>query len=312
MTQEDVHNKFLDALTPSDEAERTAPTDEEQGGTVDDTEESDAESHDDADDSESDVSDESEQEQEQPQKYTVKVDGEESEVTLEDLQKGFMMQKDYTRKTEELAKGREELKRASQEAQQQHAKRLQDLNSRVELLDQMAEAMQATVDLEQLRDYDPSEYLKVTENMRKLKDTAEEQRKHIAEQQSAYMEELRANEHERLVAAIPDWLDADAAKAGVQKVREVFTEYSFGDEEISSIFDHRLVRMGHDLALAKAKLAAIESKASQVKQKAAKAAPLSKPQNNVTTGDAERMKKLRGDMRKGKSGAAAEAFKKFL
>lgn len=41
--------------------------------------------------------------------YTVKVNGEELEVTLEELQAGFMRQADYTRKTTDLANQRQEL-----------------------------------------------------------------------------------------------------------------------------------------------------------------------------------------------------------
>jgi len=45
---------------------------------------------------------------EQP-KYTVKVNGEEVEVTLEELQSGFMMHKDYTSKTQEIAAVRKQI-----------------------------------------------------------------------------------------------------------------------------------------------------------------------------------------------------------
>merc|ERR1712224_646361 len=47
-----------------------------------------------------------EEESEQPQLYTIKVDGEEQEVTLEELQNGYSRQRDYTRKTQELAQQR--------------------------------------------------------------------------------------------------------------------------------------------------------------------------------------------------------------
>ena len=44
--------------------------------------------------------------------YTVKVDGEESQVTLEELQDGYQRQADYTRKTQELADERKRLQQA--------------------------------------------------------------------------------------------------------------------------------------------------------------------------------------------------------
>ena len=44
--------------------------------------------------------------------YTVKIDGEEHRVTLDELQKGYQRQADYTRKTQEVASERERLQQA--------------------------------------------------------------------------------------------------------------------------------------------------------------------------------------------------------
>lgn len=49
---------------------------------------------------------------EAPQMFTVKVGGVEQQVTLEDLQSGFMRQADYTRKTQEVAQMRQRLAQA--------------------------------------------------------------------------------------------------------------------------------------------------------------------------------------------------------
>lgn len=50
--------------------------------------------------------------EEAPQLYTVKVGGVEQQVTLEELQSGFMRQADYTRKTQEIAQMRQRLAQA--------------------------------------------------------------------------------------------------------------------------------------------------------------------------------------------------------
>ena len=44
--------------------------------------------------------------------YTVKIDGEEQQVTLEELQNGYQRQADYTRKTQEVAAEKERLQQA--------------------------------------------------------------------------------------------------------------------------------------------------------------------------------------------------------
>ena len=44
--------------------------------------------------------------------YVVKIDGEEQQVSLEELQNGYQRQADYTRKTQEIAVERERLQQA--------------------------------------------------------------------------------------------------------------------------------------------------------------------------------------------------------
>ncbi|MDX1300089.1 MAG: hypothetical protein R3260_17875 [Pseudomonas sp.] len=317
MTQDDVHSKFLSVLDPSTKEDSIAAPSEEQGQTVESTEAEEAEAAEvEATEAESNESEATEQPQEQPAEaplYTVKVNGEDKQVTLEELQSGFMMQSDYSRKTQEAAEARKAFQQEMAQAQQERAAKMQELSERVSRLDQLAEAMQSSVDLEQLRDLDPSEYLKHTENMEKLRKSAEEQRQFLIEQQKAQIEQMRAAEQEKLMAVLPDWLDADKAKAGSKRVREAFGEYQFNDQEIGSLMDHRLIHMAHDLAVYKQRVNELESKASQVREQVQNAAPLSKPQNNVSSDEkARRMKKLRGDMRKGSDGAAAEAFKNIL
>ena len=60
-------------------------------------------------------------ESEEPQMYTIKVDGVDTQVTLEELQSGYSRQKDYTRKTQELAQQRKEFESQKSELAQKDA-----------------------------------------------------------------------------------------------------------------------------------------------------------------------------------------------
>lgn len=317
MTQEDVHNRFMSVLDPSTNEDSAAAPSEEQGETVESTEAQGVEAAEaeatEAESGESVATEEAQQQPAEQPKFTVKVNGEDAEVTLEDLQKGYMMQSDYSRKTQEIAEARKAFQQEAAQAQQERAAKMQELAERVSQLDQLAQSMQSGVDLEQLRDLDPSEYLRHKENLEKIQKSADEQRQYMAEQQKAYLEQVRQSEQEKLLAAIPDWLDSDKAKEGAKRVRDVLGEYQFSDQEIGALMDHRLIRAMNDLATYKAKVQELESKAAQVKHQVESAAPLSKPQNNVSSDEkARRMKKLKGEMRTGKRGAAAEAFKNIL
>ena len=52
--------------------------------------------------------------QEPGETYTIKVDGVEEQVSLEELQNGYQRHSDYTRKTQEVAAERERLRQAEQ------------------------------------------------------------------------------------------------------------------------------------------------------------------------------------------------------
>ena len=62
-----------------------------------------------------------EEEQEQPALYTIRVDGQEVEVTLEELQNGYSRQQDYTRKTQELSQQRKTIEQQQRELAERDA-----------------------------------------------------------------------------------------------------------------------------------------------------------------------------------------------
>jgi hypothetical protein len=62
-----------------------------------------------------------EEEAQQPQTFTVKVDGQEVEVTQEELVNGYSRQQDYTRKTQELSQQRKTIEQQQAELAQRDA-----------------------------------------------------------------------------------------------------------------------------------------------------------------------------------------------
>jgi hypothetical protein len=79
----------------------------DEGAAVDEELLADANAADDETDTEQSELDEDTEEQEQPQVFSVKVDGKEVEVTLDELQKGYSRTQDYTRKTQQIAEASE-------------------------------------------------------------------------------------------------------------------------------------------------------------------------------------------------------------
>lgn len=113
--QADVDDGIDDEEPEGDDGPEADDGDEESPFTADDDDE-DVTDDEDAEESEDDEDDET------PETYTVKVQGEEIEVDLDELKSGYQRQEDYTKKTQELSEEREKLEQDRQEVEEQREK----------------------------------------------------------------------------------------------------------------------------------------------------------------------------------------------
>ena len=225
----------------------------EEGAAVDEELSEDADAADDETDTEQSESDEDTEEQEQPQVFSVKVDGKEVEVTLEELQKGYSRTQDYTRKTQQIAEAR---KQTEAELQAVRAEREQYAQLLSALETQVQQVAQPNIDWDRLYQEDPIEWVRQREVMRENQEKAaaiqsEKQRlAQISQQEQAQlMQQKLQQEQEALLAAIPDWKDAKKAQAEKAMLVEFGQKIGFTPEELKSVVDHRAVLMLRKAAL---------------------------------------------------------------
>lgn len=197
--------------------------------------------------------DEDTQDETKPEVFTVKVDGKEVEVTLDELQKGYSRTQDYTRKTQQLAEAR---KAAEAELQAIRAEREQYAQLLGALSEQVKTAAEPKIDWDRLYQEDPIEYVRQREVMRENREKAaaiQAEQQRLAEiaqkEQMAQFEALKAKESEALLEALPTWKDPAKAKAEKAMLVEFGQKMGFTPQELGNIFDHRVV-----LALRKAAL----------------------------------------------------------
>ena len=237
----------LDETQPAEESEEdleAAASEEDESGVEDAPDEETSE--------EQSEEEEETEEGEQPQTFTVKVDGKEVSVTLDELQKGYSRTQDYTRKTQQIAEVR---KQAEQETQAVRAEREQY----AQLLGALQAQLQSSepqVDLERLYHEDPIEWVRQKEVMRERQEKlgaiqSEQQRLSQVSQyeQQRAMEAQLASQQEALLAALPDWKDPKKAKAEKALVIESAKAAGFTDEDLKSVYDHRLVLLLRKAAL---------------------------------------------------------------
>jgi hypothetical protein len=188
--------------------------------------------------------DEEPEEQEQPQTFTVKIDGKEVAVTLDELQKGYSRTQDYTRKTQQIAEVRKQVEQETQAVRaerQQYAQLLGALQAQLQV-------SEPQVDLERLYNEDPIEWVRQKEVLRERQEKAyaiqaEQQRlSQVGQQeQQRAMEEHLESQKDALLAALPEWRDPKKAKAEKALVLESAKSVGFSDDDLKSVYDHRLV-----------------------------------------------------------------------
>jgi len=222
---------------------------------------------------------ESEEEGEEPKTVTIKIDGKEVEVTLDELKNGYQRQSDYTRKTMEAAEQRKaadaELNAAIQE-RRTYADNLQRMQIQLE----SALQEQNTIDWQRLIDTDPQEYLKqqhlYQQRQAQLQRNGIEQQqvnaKIQAEEQARFQSHLQAQQEE-LLAKLPEWKNDEKSKAEKVALREYLLNQGFDQKNVDNISDAKAVIMArkamlYDKMMSKAQ--AVAKKVSNLPQKVEK------------------------------------------
>lgn len=216
---------------------------------VEETETEEAEAPEVEDVIEEDYESEDEEYLEEPETfYSVKVDGEELEVNLEELQQGYQRQADYTRKAQKLAEQRKEVEGLSQEKQQIQQERAQYAEALQLLQNQQQDGLKEfqEVNWKQLKEDDPYEYMMKRDEFREAQDririTQEEQQRtyqqQMADYQSQYAQHLEV-EQSKLINELPEWGDKDSNIK--TRIRDYALGSGFSEQEVDTLADHRSI-----------------------------------------------------------------------
>jgi len=241
----DEDNPKKKEATPTEEEESTEETQDEP---------LEAESEDDSEEyeEESEEFDEESEDGEEPDVYTVRVNGADHEVSLDELVKGYSRQSDYTKKTQEIAEERnhmeEALEMARSEVGQIQQEREEYVASLQNVIDNSNEHLQQfmNVDWERLKEESPIEYVTLREDYRDAQDRVQAMfqqqemvRARQADDAAKQHQTVVASEHQKLAAKLPDWKDqAKRQKIGTQ-LRDYATSLGYSPQEVGSLVDHR-------------------------------------------------------------------------
>jgi hypothetical protein len=277
-----------------------------------------------AEDSSEDYTDENaeeteyqEEETQEPQRFKVKVDNEEIEVTLEELQQGYSRTKDYTKKTQALAETRKTVE--AERARIEEAKQLRDTYAqRLEVIEQMLNQPADNENLAELKESDPIGYaIKVAERSEREKQLqavqAEKQR--IAQQQSQEQQEqlkaYLAQEAQKLKEWIPEFKDEVKADMARKEIRSYAKSIGFSDQELANVYDARAVQTLYK-AMQYEKLMKGKSVATKKVSEAPKTLRSGAAQPQGTSEQEATKKQFQKLKQSGNKRDAAKLFEKFI
>lgn len=227
--------------------------DEEEGEEREDDEDVDDEDE----DPEVDKDDEDEEEAEEAaapakgRKYTVKVDGDEDQVTLDELLAGYSRTSSFTKKSQKLA---EERRQHDAEVAARHAEIQAAQEHYVTQLTALESALASQEpDWEAVRRDNPEQFAELhaawaihQKRLDRIRAERESEQAKLATASQEQLKQIVKSERAKLVEKIPEWGDSsDKGKAFRRAIREYGESAGFTPKELESVADHRALVLLH-------------------------------------------------------------------
>lgn len=209
---------------------------------------------------------------EEPQTFTVKVDGEDRSVTLDELTRSYAGQGYIQKRMQENAAKTKEVEGVYSDVMQMRENLAQLIQqvSQGDLLTPPKAPNPAT------REKDPVRYMRERDAydaaMREYNDQQQQLQQFSQQQQEAQqraMQAYQAGQMRELAARLPELADPEKAPVIAKQLTEAGQSYGFAPEEIGQVMDHRALLILHD---------AMKYRQSQeMREKAAKKAEQARP-----------------------------------
>ena len=314
--EEQVKEEKLEQETLEEETQEvtTEEVDEEVEAEVE--EDTEVETEEDEGDVEVGDSDEEEEESEAQEMtnegdlHTVKVDGEEYEVNLEELKKGYQLEQNYTKRVQKLQEESKEIDnlKTNLNAERQQYLQLMELAA----TNQMAEVNKAkellgTID----KEADPVSYVKqqlrvqdIEDNLRQSVAGFQQAKAQADKQHQEQRAKIVHQEQEKLSSLIPEWVSPDFQKSVIDYAKE----QGYSDSDLSNVISARDVSVINKARLYDelvSKKATVKKKRQPVVKKKVKASSPATAQTRKARAVKEQRQKLK---RSGKVTDAASAI----
>ena len=184
--------------------------------------------------------------QEEPNLHRLKVNGQEIEVSLDELKAGYSRDSDYRQKTHNLGIEKRELDGQRESLRQTYDTRLSELNELIATADATVRQEQGSEDLQKLWEEDPTAAARLDYQMRQRNRQLDDVRNKAREAQTKQYEDFLGTQRELAAQKIPEYNDPNKADQFKINMRNSLRGYGFNDQEIGQLADHRFLMVAKD------------------------------------------------------------------
>ena len=176
----------------------------------------------------------------------VKVNGQEIEVSLDELKAGYSRDSDYRQKTHSLSMEKRDLEAQKNSLRQSYDAKLTELNELIATADATVRQQQGSADLQKLYEEDPTQAAKLDYELRQRQTQLSDMRAKAREAQAKQYSDFLETQRELAATKIPEYSDPSKADQFKLNMRNSLRGYGFNDDEIGSLADHRFLMVAKD------------------------------------------------------------------
>ena len=183
---------------------------------------------------------------EEPELHRVKVQGQELEVSLDELKAGYSRDSDYRQKTHSLGLEKKYLEAQKSSLRQNYDNRLSELNDLIATADGFIRQQQGSKDLKKLWEEDPTSAARLDYQLREQNRQIDDMKSKAKDAYQKQYDEYLDTQRQLAAARIPEYSDPNKADQFRTDMRTSLRSYGFSEQEIGNLADHRFLMVIRD------------------------------------------------------------------
>tara|TARA_E500000331_G_scaffold71724_1_gene66441 strand:- start:5380 stop:6378 length:999 start_codon:yes stop_codon:yes gene_type:complete len=236
--QSEPETKAEPSEQPQEEVKKEEPSTESQSSSGETPKEEASEN--------TEIKEETQTELEEPNLHRLKVQGQEIEVSLDELKAGYSRDSDYRQKTHSLSLEKKDLETQKDSLRHNYDTRLGELNDLISTADGFIRQQQGSKDLQKLWEEDPTSAARLDYQLRQQTRQIDDMKSKAKDAYTKQYNEYLDTQRQLAAAKIPEYSDPNKADQFRTDMRSSLRSYGFTDPEIGNLADHRFLMVIKD------------------------------------------------------------------